>query len=117
MEPHPNTPTPNTSAPDFAHTEQAARNRREKAIGIARYVWDRAIAADELLALPEDALRKLARAADAHPPRSRETWQAVADLLDEKSRWAAAHPQHPAAVPAHEDEKIMWIKPPVTPWN
>ena len=102
---------------DFAHTEQAARNRQEKAVGIARYVWDRAIAPDELLAMPEETLRKLARAAEAHPPRSRETWTAVADLLDRKTRWATQHPAHPASVPAHADEKIMWVKPPITPWT
>lgn len=102
---------------DFAHTEQAARNRQHKALGVARYVWDRAISAEELLAMPEETLRKLARAADAHPPRTRDTWVAVAELLTQKTLWARAHPEHPAATPAHADEKIMWVKPPVTPWT
>lgn len=102
--------------PDFAHTDQAARNRREKAVGLARYIWDRGISGGELLALPEDRLRKLARAADAHPPSTMETWAAVAELLDQKSAWASANPDHPGAAPIHADEKIMWIKPPITPW-
>lgn len=101
---------------DFAHTEQAARNRREKALGIARYVWDRNISGDELLALPDSQLKKLARAAGAHPPRSTETWTTVAELLREKSEWAVKNPDHSAAAKKHADEKIMWVKPPVPPW-
>lgn len=102
--------------PDFAHTEEAARNRREKAIVLAGFAWNRGITGEELLALPDDVRRKLARAAGAHPPRSMETWQVVAALLVEKSAWAAQHPDHPAAAPTAADEKIMWIKRPVRAW-
>jgi hypothetical protein len=101
---------------DFAHTGEAARRRRDKAVGLARYVWDRGIGGADLLDLPDDRLRKLARAAGANPPSTRETWSVVAELLDEKSRWAAGHPDDPRAVPAHADEKIMWVKPPLPPW-
>ncbi|ATQ29401.1 hypothetical protein D092_12525 [Rhodococcus ruber Chol-4] len=101
---------------DFAHTDEAARNRREKAIVLARFAWDRGITAEELLALSEDVRRKLARAAGAHPPRTMETWTLVARLLDEKSAWAAQHPDHPAASPTATDEKIMWVKKPPRRW-
>ncbi|MGO4202411.1 hypothetical protein AB4Z09_11785 [Rhodococcus sp. TAF43] len=102
---------------DFAHTDQASRKRREKALELARFVWDRSITGAELLDLPDDRLRKLARAAGANPPSTRETWTVAAELVDEKTRWAQAHPDDPRAVPAHADEKIMWVKPPIVPWH
>lgn len=111
----PNTPD-SANSPDFAHTDQAARRRRDKALGLARFVWDRGITGAELLAIPGDRLRRLAREAGANPPSTRETWTVVADLLDEKARWAQAHPDDPRSVPAHADEKITWVKPPLPPW-
>ncbi|NUS42971.1 MAG: hypothetical protein HOQ24_04690 [Mycobacteriaceae bacterium] len=101
---------------DFAHTDHATRSRHEKATQLARYIWDRGITGAELLALPLTLRRKLARAAGANPPSTEETWILVADLLSRKSAWAAAHPDHPAARPADADEKILWVKPPVTPF-
>ncbi|WP_345345375.1 hypothetical protein [Rhodococcus olei] len=101
---------------DFAHTEQAGRRRREKALGLARFAWDHAITGAELLAMPDDRLRKLARAAGANPPSTRETWTVVAELLDEKDDWARAHPGDPRALRSHADEKITWVKPPLPPW-
>jgi hypothetical protein len=104
-----------TSA-DFAHTDRAEKNRREKAVGLARYTWNRGVSGAELLAMSDDTRRRLARAADAHPPRTMETWALVAQLLDEKTAWAHEHPDHPAATRTHPDEKIMWVKPPVRSW-
>lgn len=101
---------------DFAHTEQADKNRREKAVGIARYVWDRDISGDELLNLTDAQLKKLARAAGAHPPRTIETWTRVAELLREKADWATKNPDHPSAAKQHPGEKIMWVKPAVPRW-
>ncbi|NMN96873.1 hypothetical protein [Antrihabitans stalactiti] len=102
---------------DFAHSDQAQKMRREKAVSLARFIWDRGIDSVELRGLPDEQLRKLARAAGANPPSTNETWVTVAELLDEKNAWAADHPDHPAAAPSHRDEKIMWIKPPITPWT
>lgn len=104
-----------TSA-DFAHTDRAEKNRREKALALARYTWNRGITGAELLAMSDDARRRLARAADHHPPRTMETWALVAQLLDEKTAWADEHPDHPAATREHPDEKIMWVKPAVRSW-
>lgn len=101
---------------DFAHTDQADRKRREKALGLARFAWDRAIVGSELLEMPDDRLRRLARAAGANPPSTRETWAVVAALLDEKTGWARAHPGDPRSVPAHADERITWVKAPLPPW-
>ncbi|SNS55271.1 hypothetical protein [Rhodococcoides kyotonense] len=101
---------------DFAHSEQAAKSRQEKATTLARYIWERGISGAELLGLDDAARRKLARAADMSPPSTMETWTITADLLDRKDRWAADNPAHPAATPAHADEKIMWVKPPIAPW-
>lgn len=106
----------NASDFDFAHSDQAAKSRQEKATTLARYVWDHGIEGAELLALDDATRRKLARAADLHPPSTMETWTIVAELLDRKSEWASANPGHPGAKPEHADEKIMWVKPPITPW-
>ena len=101
---------------DFAHSEQAAKSRQDKATALARYIWDRGIDGGELLGLSDAARRKLARAADIHPPSTMETWTITAELLDTKNAWAAANPDHPSATPQHTDEKIMWVKPPIKPW-
>ena len=105
------------SGPDFAHTDQAARMRREKALELARYVWDRGISADELLALPDPVLRKLARAAGVHPPSTLETWRETGELLAQKAAWALRNPAHPSATAPLADEKIMWVKRPVPGWG
>ncbi|TCN50184.1 hypothetical protein EV641_113165 [Rhodococcus sp. SMB37] len=101
---------------DFAHTDRAEKNRRDKALGLARFAWHRGITGAELLAMTDDNRRRLARAADAHPPRSMETWTLVASLLCEKSAWAQTHPDHPSAARDHLDERIMWVKPPTRSW-
>ncbi|MGV8874189.1 MAG: hypothetical protein ACOH2Q_16765 [Rhodococcus sp. (in: high G+C Gram-positive bacteria)] len=102
---------------DFAHSEQAAKSRQDKATALARYVWDRGITGGELLDLTDAVRRKLARAADLHPPSTMETWTIVAEMLDRKSAWATENPSHDGATPQHADEKIMWVKPPITPWT
>ncbi|NIL78282.1 hypothetical protein RhoFasB10_04453 [Rhodococcus sp. B10] len=101
---------------DFAHSEQAAKSRQDKATALARYIWERGIGSAELLGVDDAVRRKLARAAGLSPPSTMETWTIAADLLDRKDRWAAQNPTHPAATPSHTDEKIMWVKPPITPW-
>ncbi|MBF6213967.1 hypothetical protein IU433_21785 [Nocardia puris] len=101
---------------DYAHTDASVSRRAEKARRLAVYLWDRDISGAELRDMPAATRRKLARAADTNPPSTDETWHAVADLLDEKNAWADRHPAHPAARRAHADEKLLWVKPPITPW-
>ncbi|MBB5915238.1 hypothetical protein BJY24_004105 [Nocardia transvalensis] len=101
---------------DYAHTDHASKGRADKARRLAAYIWQRGISGADLLALTAAGRRKLARAADTNPPSTDETWAMVARLLDEKDAWAARHPDHPEARRAHLDEKILWVKPPVTPW-
>ncbi|OZF05730.1 hypothetical protein CH300_10780 [Rhodococcus sp. 15-1154-1] len=101
---------------DFAHSEQAAKSRQDKATALARYIWERGIDGSELLAMTDAARRKLARAADITPPSTLETWTMTAELLDRKNEWAASNSSHPSASPKHADEKIMWVKPPIAPW-
>ncbi|MGW1742434.1 hypothetical protein ACWCPQ_26920 [Nocardia sp. NPDC001965] len=101
---------------DYAHSPAAEAGRAAKARQLAGYLWDRDISGSELLDMPAAARRKLARAAGANPPSTEETWHSVAQLLDEKAHWAARRPGHPAAARAHTDEKLLWVKPPVTPW-
>ncbi|GAA5065206.1 hypothetical protein [Nocardia callitridis] len=101
---------------DYAHSDTAAKSRAQKALRLAGYVWERGITGPELLALPSATRRKLARAADTNPPSTEETWATVARMLSDKDEWAARHPEHPSARRAHTDEKLMWVKPPITPW-
>ncbi len=103
-------------APDFAHTEAAERRRRKKALRLARYAWDRRISGAELTGLDDAALRRFARAAGVHPPGSRATWDAAAELIAKKQEWADRHPDRPETARAHPEERIMWIKPPVPGW-
>ncbi|HLS76132.1 MAG TPA: hypothetical protein VK083_05005 [Nocardia sp.] len=102
---------------DYAHNDVSAARRAEKARRLAAYLWDRDISARELRAMPPAQLRKLARAAQTNPPSTGETWRLVAELLDEKDAWAARHPDHPAARRTDADEKLLWVKPPITPWS
>lgn len=104
------------AAPDFAHTAAAERRRREKAVRLARYAWDRRVSGTELTGLDEATLRRFARAAGVHPPSSRATWDVAAELLERKQAWADRHPDRPEAARAHPEERIMWIKPPVPGW-
>ncbi|WP_081634124.1 hypothetical protein [Rhodococcus rhodnii] len=107
---------PTVDEPDFAHTDRAAQSRLAKARALAGFAWDRGIDSAEVLAFTDAVARKFARAAGVNPPGSGETWRVVAGLLDEKAQWALRNPDHPAAARAHRDEKIMWVKPPITPW-
>ncbi|WP_067828429.1 hypothetical protein [Nocardia inohanensis] len=102
---------------DYAHSDHASRSREEKARRLAAYIWSRGITGGELLELPMPQRRKLARAADANPPSTDETWQVVARMLDEKDAWAERNPGHPSARREFADEKILWVKPPVKPWE
>jgi hypothetical protein len=102
---------------DYAHSDHAQRAREAKATALATYLWDRSIDSAETLAMPADQRRKLARAAGVSPPSTDETWKSVGRMLDDKASWAAANPDHPSAVRKHTDEKIMWVKPPITPWT
>ncbi|WP_278262978.1 hypothetical protein [Nocardia sp. AG03] len=104
-------------APDHAHSDAATASRVVKARRLAAYIWARDIDSTELTTLPAPTLRKLARAAATNPPSTDETWRVVADLLDQKDAWATRNPDHPAAVRAHADEKLLWVKPPVQPWD
>jgi hypothetical protein len=101
---------------DYAHSDAASKSRAEKARRLAGYIWERGITGAELLEMPTAVRRKLARAAATNPPSTDETWTSVAQLLDEKDTWAAQHPNHPAAQRIHADEKLLWVKPPITPW-
>ncbi|AYF77878.1 hypothetical protein D7D52_33240 [Nocardia yunnanensis] len=102
---------------DYAHSDHASRSREEKARRLAAYIWAREISGGELLAMTPAQRRKLARAAETNPPSTDETWRVVAGLLADKDAWAARHPAHPAARREHADEKILWVKPPVKPWE
>ncbi|WP_039796497.1 hypothetical protein [Nocardia araoensis] len=101
---------------DYAHNDAADKSRAEKARRLASYLWHRGITGSEVLAMPAPVRRKLARAAETNPPSTDETWTVVARLLAEKDDWAARHPRHAAARREHTDEKLLWVKPPITPW-
>lgn len=105
------------TANSYAHTPLAEQRRKQKALILARFTWDRAITAAELLAMSPEQRRKLARAAGVAPPGSGRTWTVTANLLDTKTLWAQHHPHHPAASHPHADDKITWVKPPIQPFT
>ncbi|GGG23213.1 hypothetical protein GCM10007304_41260 [Rhodococcoides trifolii] len=102
---------------DYSHSDHAQKSRESKATALARYLWDRDIDSSDLESMTPDLRRKLARAASINPPSTNETWTSVARMLDDKASWAAANPAHPSSARAYVDEKIMWVKPPITPWS
>lgn len=93
----------------FRHSEKAAANRLVKATVLARWLWDRGIDGDELVACGAAQRRRMARAAGVNPPSGIDTWSVVAEMLDEKSAWMERHPGHPSGAREHEDEKSQWI--------
>ncbi|UYM07659.1 hypothetical protein [Solicola gregarius] len=95
---------------DFGHTEQAAARRAEKVRALASYCWERALGSADLQTMTDAARRRLARAADVHPPSSWETWGLVCDALDDKDAWAKRNPAHPAATRSHALGRAQWVE-------
>lgn len=93
----------------FKHSDKAAANRLVKARTLARWLWDRGIDGDELVACTPALRRRIARAAGVNPPSGIDTWSVVAEMLDEKDEWLGRHPGHPSGARAHEGEKADWI--------
>lgn len=102
-------------AADFGHTEQAQARRTEKVRALAAYCWDRALSAADLRSLSDATRRRLARAADVHPPSSWETWGQVCEALDAKDAWAARNPRHPGAVRPLPLGRAQWVEAPPPP--
>lgn len=97
-------------AADFGHTEQAQARRAEKVRALASFCWDRAVSAADLRSMTDVARRRLARAADVHPPSSWETWDQVCDALEAKDTWAARNPAHPGAVRPRPLGRAQWVE-------
>lgn len=102
-------------AADFGHTEQARARRTEKVRALAVYCWDRALSAADLRAMPDATRRRLARAADVHPPSSWETWGQVCDALDVKDAWAVRNPAHPRSARPLPLGRAQWVDTPPPP--
>lgn len=102
---------------DFGHTEQAHARRETKVRTLASFCWDRGISPADLRAMTDATRRRIARAADVHPPSSWETWGMVCDALDAKDAWAARNPDHPGAVRARPLGRAQWVEsePPPPP--
>ncbi|UPK75352.1 hypothetical protein MU582_01585 [Nocardioidaceae bacterium SCSIO 66511] len=94
---------------DFGHTEQARARRAEKVKVLAAYCWDRAIGSADLRTLSDQTRRRLARAADVHPPSSWETWGQVCEALDAKDAWAERNPGHTAAARTRPYGRSQWV--------
>lgn len=100
---------------DFGHTEQAAARRAEKVRALASFCWERALGSDDVRAMSESVRRRLARAADVHPPSTGETWGLVCDALDAKDAWAKRNPRHPAATRTQPLGRSQWIETQTAP--
>lgn len=96
---------------DWSHTQNAIDRRAVKARVMARYCWDRDLAANDLENLDSETLTRLARAAEVNPPSSDETWKVVRRLLNQMNDWAVAHPGDPRSEPAHRSERRRWVRP------
>lgn len=102
------------SVDSFKHSAQAESNRRAKATELARFLWDRDIDGNQMLAFSDKWRRKLARAAAVNPPSSIATWQATAELLAAKKQWLERGNQaHPAAARAQLEDQGAWFPEPV----
>lgn len=102
-------------AADFGHTEQAQARRAEKVRALAAYCWDRALSAADLRSMSDATRRRLARAADVHPPSSWETWSQVCDALAAKDAWAVRNPEHPRSVRPRSLGRAQWVDTPPPP--
>lgn len=102
----------NESPEVFRHSDRAEANRAAKAKTLARWLWDRGIDGDDLIAFSPAHRRRVARAAGVNPPSGIDTWAATAELLDAKAAWVADHPGHPSGLRAHEDERAAWAPEP-----
>lgn len=102
-------------AADFGHTEQAQARRVEKVRALASYCWDRALTAADLRSMTDATRRRLARAADVHPPSSWETWGLVCEALDAKDAWAGRNSQHPGAIRPRALGRAQWVDSPMSP--
>ncbi len=79
----------------FRTSVRAVNNRATKAKKLARYLWDRHLGPEELAEYTEQELRSIARDAGVHPPSTRETWDATAELIAAQEAWLENHPGHP----------------------
>lgn len=89
-------------AVDFAHTGHAEGRRRTTAIHLARYLG--ALSRLTCCHFGSNSVAGV-RGRWAFIRRDRaETWYGAARLLEQKTRWTQAHPEHPAAARARLDE-------------
>jgi hypothetical protein len=74
---------------DPAHDQRAEANRTAKAVTLARWCWDRAIAPESIEAWDDRMRRQVARTCGVTPPHDDTTWALVRQGL---TRWAGEHP-------------------------
>ncbi|WP_053207973.1 hypothetical protein [Jiangella muralis] len=99
-----------TAPVDFAHTEQARRNRAAKAAALAAYCQTNSIG-PEIVAAPAARQRAVCRDAGVNTA-SDDTWYAVADLLIDAEPAAPAAVEAPApAGPAYPTSRSQQLPP------
>lgn len=94
---------------DYAHTRGAEHNRVLKARQLARWLWERDLSYDDVLAADDTRRRQWARAAKVSPPSTMDTWEAVRGTLAAAVEFARVNPDHPAAQRPHAGERATWL--------
>lgn len=94
---------------DYAHTRGAEHNRVLKARQLARWLWERDLSYDDVLAADDARRRSWARAAKVSPPSTMDTWEAVRGTLAVAVEFARGNPDHPAAQRPHAGERATWL--------
>lgn len=100
-------------AASFRYSSTAENNRKAKATTLARFLWDRNISGEELLAFSDAHRRRIARAVEINPPSTIDTWELTADLLAQKAEWLERNPEHPAGYRNELDNREMWCPEPL----
>lgn len=87
-------------AMDFEHTSQAEGRRGTKAIQLARYLWDRVVPRPTCCHYGRNSFADLRGGWAFIRHVWQETCYGTASLPKQKTRWARAEPEHPAAARA-----------------
>lgn len=93
----------------FRHGAKAEANRMLKAKDLARWLWDRDISGEQVMAFSNKWRNKMARAAGVNPPSTLETWTVVADLMERMAQLDDAGSASGISKRHHLDEHEQWV--------
>lgn len=77
---------------DYAHTEWANRKRREKALTLAKYLYEQGLRTADVLTMLTAERKAVEKACDVRTSHRDELWGLVVEALDDREDWDAQHP-------------------------